>query len=90
MPAAADLADEEGASLVIPPPEEIEALWQLVQLGNMRKIRERADYLQALDPAYAAFANRLHALARGYHSLALTALVARYRTEQAWDQTGTT
>ncbi|MCU6498439.1 response regulator [Rugamonas sp. A1-17] len=89
-PAPVEPGDEEGAGLVIPPAEEIEVLWQLAQLGNMRKIRERADYLQALDPAYEAFANRLHALARGYQSLALTALVARYRTDKALDQVGTT
>jgi signal transduction histidine kinase/CheY-like chemotaxis protein len=75
--------DKEGADLVVPPAQEIEILWQLARIGNMRKIRERADYLQALDPAYAPFANRLHALAQGYHSKNLAAFVARYRTEDA-------
>ena len=82
-PAPADVAEEDETDLVIPPAEEIEALWQLAQLGNMREIRERARYLQALDPAYAAFSNRLDALARGYHSLALTAFVVRYRDDKA-------
>ena len=82
-PAPADVAEEDETDLVIPPAEEIEALWQLTQLGNMREIRERARHLQALDPAYAAFSNRLDALARGYHSLALTAFVVRYRDDKA-------
>ena len=47
----------------------------------VEKHAERADYLQALDPAYAPFAARLHALAQGYHSKNLAAFVARYRTE---------
>ncbi len=69
------------AGFVVPPAEEIDILWQLVRIGSMRAVRERADYLQALDPAYAPFAARLHALAQGYHSKNLAAFVARYRTE---------
>ena len=80
---APDLNDEKGADLVIPPAQEIEALWQLARIGNMRKIREQADYLQALDPAYTPFAQRLQALAQGYHSKALVVFVARYRAENA-------
>jgi signal transduction histidine kinase/CheY-like chemotaxis protein len=78
---AADMDDE--TDLAIPPAGEIEILWQLVRIGNMRKIVERAGYLRALDPAYAPFAARLHALAQGYHSKNLAAFVARYRTENA-------
>jgi signal transduction histidine kinase/DNA-binding NarL/FixJ family response regulator len=72
---------EAQASLVVPPAEEIDILWQLVRMGSMRDIRERASHLEALDPAYAPFAARLHALAQGYHSKNLAAFVARYRTE---------
>jgi signal transduction histidine kinase/CheY-like chemotaxis protein len=75
--------EEDDTALVVPPAQEIEVLWQLVRIGNMRKIRERASYLQALDPAYAPFANRLHTLAQGYHSKDLAAFVERYRTESA-------
>ena len=71
------------AALVAPPAEEIEVLWQLVRIGNMRKIREQAGYLRTLDPAYAPFADHLEVLARGYHSKDLAAFVARYRTEDA-------
>jgi len=47
---------EEAGDLVIAPAEEIEALYQLVRIGNMQSIGERADHLQALDPVYAPFA----------------------------------
>jgi signal transduction histidine kinase/CheY-like chemotaxis protein len=81
-PAAPDAPpEEEEAALVVPPTEEIEVLWQLVRIGNMRKIREQAGYLRTLDPSYAPFAAHLDALARGYHSKDLAAFVARYRTE---------
>jgi CheY-like chemotaxis protein len=69
----------DGAALAVPPADEIEALWQLAQIGNMRKIRERAAYLRGLDPAYAPFANRLDTLAQGYHSKQLVVFVARFR-----------
>ena len=75
-------ADEE-TRMVAPPAEAIEQLWQLAQIGNMRKIRERAAYLQGLDPAYTAFARRLDTLAQGYHSKQLANFVARFRSENA-------
>jgi len=74
---------ETEAGFVVPPAEEIDILWQLVRIGSMREVRERATYLEALDPAFAPFAARLHALAQGYHSKNLAAFVARYRTEDA-------
>jgi CheY-like chemotaxis protein len=76
-------ADADDSTMVAPPAEEIEELWQLAQIGNMRKIREQAAYLQGLDPAYGPFASRLDALAQGYHSKQLAAFVARFRTEKA-------
>ncbi|MCS0615145.1 ATP-binding protein [Massilia kyonggiensis] len=71
----------EETAMAIPPVDEIEALWQLAQIGNMRKIRERAAYLRGLDPAYAPFANRVDTLAQGYHSKQLVAFVARFRSD---------
>jgi CheY-like chemotaxis protein len=81
--AAPDAAPDEGdeVAMVVPPAGEIEVLWQLVRIGNMRKIREQAGYLRMLDPAYVPFADHLDALARGYHSKDLVAFVAHYRAE---------
>jgi signal transduction histidine kinase/CheY-like chemotaxis protein len=76
-------ADVDDTAMVVPPAEEIEALWQMVQIGNMRQIRERAAILRGLDPAYARFADRLDTLAQGYHSKQLAAFVARFRAEKA-------
>jgi len=76
-------ADVDDANMVVPPAEEIEELWQLAQMGNMRQIREQASYLRNRNPAYAAFANRLDTLAQGYHSKQLAAFVARFRAADA-------
>ncbi len=76
----------EGAgdtAMTVPPADEIEALWQLARIGNMRRIRERAAYLRGLDPAYEGFANRLDTLAQGYHSKQLAAFVAGFRAGDA-------
>jgi CheY-like chemotaxis protein len=76
-------ADVDDTALVAPPADEIEELWQMAQIGNMRQIRARAAYLRELDPAYAPFANRVDALAQGYHSKHLAAFVARFRAADA-------
>jgi signal transduction histidine kinase/CheY-like chemotaxis protein len=82
-PAPAAPAGGDEATMVIPPAEEIEKLWQLARMGNMRQIREQAAHLRELDPAYTAFASRLDTMAQAYHSKQLMAFVARYRTEDA-------
>jgi CheY-like chemotaxis protein len=71
----------EETAMAVPPAHEIETLWQLAQIGNMREIRERAAYLRGLDPAYGTFANRLDTLAQGYHSKQLVVFVARFRSD---------
>jgi len=78
---AAPAQADEDAGMAVPPADEIEALWQLARVGNMREVREHAAHLRERDPAYAAFANRLDALAQGYHSKLLAAFVTRYRAE---------
>jgi len=80
-PAAPESTDE--ADMAVPPADQIEALWQLAQMGNMRKIREQAACLRGLDPGYAAFAGRLDTLAQGYQTKQLVAFVARFRAENA-------
>ena len=68
-------------ALVIPSPEEIEALHYLAQVGNMRDIRDRAEQLRVVDSRYAAFAARLEILAQRYESQAIVTMIERYRTK---------
>jgi DNA-binding transcriptional regulator GbsR (MarR family) len=50
-------------------------LHELALLGNMRKIRERADHLAELDERYRPLAGWLHRLAQGFQSKEIVLLV---------------
>ena len=65
--------------LVVPPQEEIETLFHLARLGNMRSIRDKADHLESLDPRYRAFAERLRQLANRFQSKAIVEFVNSFR-----------
>lgn len=76
-----DLASTETVTkqeLVAPPPEEIEILYELAMLGSMRKIRERAMYLQEMDPKYLTFTQKLQDLAQGFQEKAIVNLIEQY------------
>ena len=47
----------------------------------MDRIKEQAEYVATLDPAYAPFAQRLRAMAQGYQSKALVVFLERYSAE---------
>ena len=78
-PAADDGAAEAPQALVPPPAGEMELLLRLAQIGNMRSIRDHAEYLATLGAPYAPFANRLRELAEGYQSQAILDLVTQFR-----------
>ena len=65
-------------SLIVPPIEEIEILYELAMLGSMKKIRERAFYLAELDHKYLPFANKLKDLAQGFQEKAIVNLIEQY------------
>src|SRR5207237_1961254 len=88
LPAASD-APANGAAdaplpLVAPPTEELEILYHLAKTGNMRRIRERAEYLASLNDEYHDFTDTLQLLAGRFESRAILDFVARYlqRTSQ--------
>ncbi|NEP53940.1 MAG: response regulator, partial [Moorea sp. SIO3C2] len=64
--------------LVIPPPAEMEVLYELAMLGSMKKIRQRANYLEELDTKYIPFAKKLKDLAEGFQEQKILALVEKY------------
>jgi signal transduction histidine kinase/DNA-binding NarL/FixJ family response regulator len=71
------VSDSEIATneFIIPPQEEMEILYELAMLGSMKKIRDRAAYLEELDPQYIPFAKQIEELARGFKEKAIVALV---------------
>jgi len=72
-----------GDPMVAPPPDEVETLYKLARIGNMRSIRQRADELAARDARYRSFAQRLSLLASRFQSRAILELISRYREESA-------
>jgi CheY-like chemotaxis protein len=72
-------ADEVDAEpLLAPPADELRVLHTLALTGNMRSLRERAAHLVRLDSRYRPFGDKLNALAAGYQSKAILALVKQH------------
>ena len=57
---------------------EIEILYELAMLGNMKKIRQRAQYLKSLDAKYTLLADKLDELAQGFQEKAILELIEQY------------
>ncbi|NEP32037.1 AAA family ATPase [Moorena sp. SIO3B2] len=66
------------AAIIPPPPEEMEVLYELAMLGSMRKIRDRAMFIEHLHENYRPFANKLKDLADGFQEQAILTLVESY------------
>ena len=66
------------SNLITPPPEELEVLYELAMLGSMKKISERAVYLEKLDEQYAPLAAQLKNLAQGFQEKAIVNLIEQY------------
>lgn len=65
-------------SLIVPPAEELEVLYELARLGSMRKIRDRCAYLEEIDEKYLPFANKIKDLAQGFQEKAIVTLIEKY------------
>ncbi len=68
----------EMTELVIPPSTEMEILYELAMLGSMRKIQERATYLEELDQKYTPFAQKLKALSQEFKDEEILTLVEKH------------
>jgi DNA-binding NtrC family response regulator len=65
----------DGPAMLAPPREEMEVLYELALVGNMRDIRQRAEHIAGLDGKYRPFAAKLSSLAKSYQSKAIVDLV---------------
>jgi len=63
----------------VPGSQELELLYELARIGNMRSIGERADHLAGLDPRYQPFAHRLRELAQRFQSRAILEWISELR-----------
>jgi signal transduction histidine kinase len=64
---------------IIPPPAaEMTVLHELAMIGNMRRIRERAEYVRSLGEQYHPFAEQLRMLTEEYQSEAILRLIEKH------------
>ncbi len=66
------------ADIIPPPPDELDALYELARFGNMDRIRQRSLHLEELDEKYAPFARKLRALAEDFEDERILALVKQF------------
>jgi predicted ATPase/signal transduction histidine kinase/CheY-like chemotaxis protein len=62
-------------TLIPPPAEELEKLYELAMMGDMREIK---DFANQLDEEYAVFANKVVELADGFEDEVILSLVEEY------------
>jgi len=72
------VAEEPSGALILPPIEEMKTLYQLAMRGNMREIRQRADYVAKLDARYIPFTKKLHRLAEEFQSQAILEMIEQH------------
>ena len=75
---SATITETANPTLVAPPLEEMEILYELAMLGSMKKIRERAAHLEEIDEQYAPLAAKLKNLALGFQEKAIIGLIEQH------------
>ena len=68
----------DNRSLIAPPVEELECLYELASIGRMSALRKRLTDLEQLNSQYAAFANKVRELARGFEDEEILALIEEH------------
>jgi len=81
-PGTEETRASEEMPLIPPPPEEMDVLYELLMLGNLSGLQERADTLERLDAKFRPFARKLSQLAAAYQDDQLLAFVKQYRGEK--------
>jgi len=71
-PAASQMAT---ASMIPPPPEQLEVLYELAMLGRVRDLQEQANQLEHMDDKYIPFAHKLRDLAKAFEDEQIVALI---------------
>ncbi|RKZ84676.1 MAG: hypothetical protein DRR16_14060 [Candidatus Parabeggiatoa sp. nov. 3] len=67
--------------MIPPQQEELEALHKFAMMGNMRRIKEQALLLDAVEPKYRPFANKLQELAKGFKRKQILALIEDFKRD---------
>ncbi|MBN1828874.1 MAG: response regulator, partial [Deltaproteobacteria bacterium] len=78
-----DSAEKASVKQLVPlPPEEMEALHELIKAGKLRQFRDRLAALEETDEQSRPFIQRLQSMARGYEIKRIMTLLQREREEK--------
>ena len=67
--------DGINVSLIMPPTQELEIIYELATLGRMSALRQQLISIEQLDQKYTPFANHVRELARGFEDEKIVALI---------------
>ncbi len=68
----------DDAEIIPPPPDELDALYELARFGSMDMIGQRAVHLEDLDEKYVPFARKLRAYAEDFEDERILAMVKQF------------
>ncbi len=63
---------------VIPPQKELEVLYELALFGSMRKIKERATYLEELNPKFIPFSSKIKEFTQNFQAEKIIEFMEEY------------
>ena len=79
---ASELEDPFDPEMTPPPKAELRAVYELAKLGKMKHIRQKADEIRGMDPAFEPFADRLKRMARAFEDKRIIEFVKRFIEEE--------
>ena len=78
---ARETGKAEGAEYVIPPQEEIQALFRLAMRGNLEEISSAVDVLEHSDSALLPFTKKIREFVKGFHINQIREFLKQYLDE---------
>jgi len=69
------------SKIVAPPQREMNVLYELAMMGDIKGISEQADKFEQLDPEWVPFAQKLRRLANGFQEKQILEFVKKYMTK---------
>jgi len=70
------------SKIVAPPQKEMNVLYELAMMGDIKGISEQADKFEQLDPQWIPFAKKLRRLANGFQEKQILEFVKKYITDE--------
>ncbi len=78
IPATENILNNTTSKLIVPPPEELQALWNAASIGDIAGVEKQAYRIQLLDRKYLSFSAKLLELTQEIDEEAIVKLVKQY------------